>query len=112
MSKLSFLVTLSFLRPSWWWSLISRRSETDYDLILSRLAKDISEAQARLARVRTRDARASVLFTLYALAVWAAVVAFSWSMGFLQWDLREGEDPETRARRTLLWIPLALAPVV
>jgi len=112
MTVLSFLVTLSFLRPSWWWSLISRRSETDYDLILGRLQKDISESQARLAKVRTRDARASVLFTLYALAFWSAVVAICWSMGFLTWELREGEDPETRAKRTLMWIPLALAPVV
>ncbi|KAI0090120.1 hypothetical protein BDY19DRAFT_938581 [Irpex rosettiformis] len=50
----------------------------DYEQVLASLALDIQKRQTHLSEIRLRERRATLLFSLYALASWAAYVVIWW----------------------------------
>ncbi|KAJ3530117.1 hypothetical protein NM688_g7755 [Phlebia brevispora] len=47
----------------------------DYEQVLASLALDIQKRQTRLSEIRLRERRSTLLFSLYALALWVAYVS-------------------------------------
>ncbi|KAJ3916487.1 hypothetical protein F5877DRAFT_91728 [Lentinula edodes] len=73
--------------------LFFKQKEEDYDTILSTLANNIRKRQQQLSAIRLRERRATLLVTLYTLAVWVAYVSL-WYTDFLP------NIPEIRWRST------------
>ncbi|KAL7422131.1 hypothetical protein Q5752_002774 [Cryptotrichosporon argae] len=62
------------------------RREADYETVLARLATEVAEAKTRLAEIRLRERRFSLLVILYGLGLWGAWVGLWW-FGGLPWGL-------------------------
>ena len=61
---------------------LSQKEPEDYEQVLSSLALDIHKRQTRLAEIRLRERRTTLLVTLYAIAAWGVYVAL-WYAGFV-----------------------------
>ncbi|KAN0061322.1 hypothetical protein ACQY0O_006168 [Thecaphora frezii] len=109
MGLFNALVSGSFL--PWRWRA---KQETDYETILSGLAKDITEVQTRLTQIRTRERRASVTLTLQAFLVWALYTIVCWFLGLLSFGQESYEDGEEGSGSGLLlvWAPVVLSPIL
>ena len=66
---------LPFLQTCW-----LQTKEEDYENVLAAIALDIQRRQTRLLEIRLRERCATLLTTIYALAVWAVYVMV-WYMG-------------------------------
>jgi hypothetical protein len=82
---------------------LTQKGPEDYEEVLSALALDIHKRQSRLAEIRLRERRATLLVTLYAIAVWGVYVAL-WYGGFVH--IGEGRKMEG------LWKVVKGAPIV
>ena len=81
----------------------TQKDPEDYEQILSSLALDINKRQSRLAEIRLRERRTTLLVTLYAIAAWGVYVAL-WYGGFVHIGGGHGQR--------VLWKFLQLAPVI
>ncbi|KZV79386.1 hypothetical protein EXIGLDRAFT_735172 [Exidia glandulosa HHB12029] len=87
-------------------SWFSKKEPENYEEVLSALATEIAQRQARLADIRQRERRATLWFTLYAGAAWAAYVAL--------WYARLVPRASSRAavERMLAGAPVLAGPLV
>lgn len=92
----------------------------DYEQILASLAIDIQKRQTRLSEIRLRERRATLLVTLYALAVWGAYVSV-WYMGLLpsfqtlgmrRPGSEQGYQARERAEKLMKGVPVFVGPVL
>jgi endoplasmic reticulum junction formation protein lunapark len=54
----------------------------DYEQFLAKLSLDIQKRQTHLSEIRLRERRSTLLFSIYALALWIAYVSI-WYTGLL-----------------------------
>ncbi|KAF8967540.1 hypothetical protein BDZ97DRAFT_1755963 [Flammula alnicola] len=91
--------------------IFSKKSEEDYETILSNLADDIQKRQLKLSEIRLRERRSTLLVTLYTLAAWVAYVSL--------WYLNALPDLKTRSyvsnpsvERVLKGLPVIISPII
>ena len=89
-----------FLQTCW-----LQTNDEDYENALTAIALDIQKRQTRLSEIRLRERRATLLTTIYALAVWAVYVTV-WYMGGISNPLGH------QRQKTGLGKALTAAPVV
>ena len=88
------------------WNWFRRGSrETDYETILSALARDIASVQTRLTQIRTRERRASVTLTIQAFLVWALYTALCWWFALFRAELHNWS-------LLVVWLPVGGTPVL
>jgi hypothetical protein len=85
-----------------------RPQEEDYETVLQNLTLSIQRRQSQLSEIRTRERRATLLVTLYALAAWLLYVGV-WYMGFMG---EKGRRHASVTRKALITAPLLLGPVM
>ncbi|KAF9552577.1 hypothetical protein CPC08DRAFT_267828 [Agrocybe pediades] len=97
---------MSFLKR-----IFSKKNEEDYETILSNLANDVQQRQAKLSGIRLRERRATLTVTLYTLAAWVAYVSL-WYLNALP-DLKSGNYIVNRSvERAIKGLPVAVGPIV
>jgi len=94
-------LTHRFYRRAGW----LQTNDEDYEDALAAIALDIQKRQTRLSEIRLRERRATLLTTIYALAVWAVYVTV-WYMGGISNPLGH------QRQKTGLGKALTAAPVV
>ena len=77
--------------------------------MLELLALDIQKRQTRLSEIRLRERRTTLLFSVYALALWAAYVAL-WYTNFV--PNLSGHPRYSKFEKSVQVVPVFLGPVV
>ncbi|KDQ54254.1 hypothetical protein JAAARDRAFT_38419 [Jaapia argillacea MUCL 33604] len=89
-----------------------RKSEPeDYEQVLSSLASGIQKRETRLSEIRLRERRTTLLFTLYAIAIWAAYVSL-WYVGLLPVTSAGGSARSRQVEKVVWGIPIFAGPIV
>ncbi|KAI0942041.1 hypothetical protein AcW1_009635 [Taiwanofungus camphoratus] len=86
-----------------------RKQPEDYEHALAALAFDIQKRQTRLSELRLRERRATLLVSLYALALWAAWAAV-WYADLL--PVLSGRARNSAVERAAQAVPVFGGPVV
>jgi len=89
--------------------LFKRKTEEDYETILSSLAKNIEERQIRLSEIRLRERRTSLLVTLYTIASWVVYLAF-WYLNLLPSFF--GRHQNARVEKAGKALPIVVGPIL
>lgn len=86
-----------------------QKQPEDYEHALAALAFDIQKRQTRLSELRLRERRATLLVSLYALALWAAWAAV-WYADLL--PVLSGRARNSAVERAAQAVPVFGGPVV
>ncbi|KAI0338070.1 hypothetical protein BDW22DRAFT_1363449 [Trametopsis cervina] len=81
----------------------------DYEQVLAALASDIQKRQTHLSEIRLRERRATLLFSVYALALWIAYVSM-WYTGFL--PSLSGYARGSNVQMLVEGLPVFIGPIV
>ncbi|KAM6496453.1 putative integral membrane metal-binding protein (DUF2296) domain containing protein [Amanita muscaria] len=89
-------------------ALFKRKKDDDFETVLSKLADDIKNRQIKLSELRLRERRATLLATMYTLAVWGAYISL-WYMRMLP-RLHDGR--QRGVERAIKAIPVLIGPII
>jgi hypothetical protein len=81
-------------------------NDEDYENALAAIALDIQKRQTRLSEIRLRERRATLLTTLYTLAVWVVYVSV-WYMGAVP-----GPYHPRKLSKALAGAPVVIGPIM
>ena len=81
----------------------------DYEQVLASLALDIQKRQTHLSEIRLRERRSTLLFSIYAIALWGGYV----SLWYADW-LPQLTNKHSRSQyeRNARGIPVFIGPIV
>ncbi|PPQ92761.1 hypothetical protein CVT25_003870, partial [Psilocybe cyanescens] len=97
---------MSFIRR-----IFSKKTEEDYETILSNLANEVQERQLKLSEIRLRERRSTLVVTLYTLAAWGAYVSL-WYLNALP-GITDGTYVRNAGmERIVKVLPVAIGPIV
>ncbi|KAH9482111.1 Endoplasmic reticulum junction formation protein lunapark [Psilocybe cubensis] len=97
---------MSFIRR-----IFSKKSEEDYETILSNLANEVQERQLKLSEIRLRERRSTLVVTLYTLAAWGAYVSL-WYLNILP-SITDGTYIRNASMERLVKIlPVTIGPII
>ena len=85
-------------------------SPPDYEQILAKLALDIQKRQTHLSEIRLRERRATLAFSVYAIAAWLVYTVTWWLGGIAKLGGHEHND--SGAEAAFEGSPVFLAPVM
>ena len=77
--------------------------------MLALLALDIQKRQQHLSEIRLRERRTTLLFSVYALALWAAYVSL-WYVDFI--PTLSGHARRSNLERLVQAVPIFVTPIV
>ncbi|KAK0499435.1 hypothetical protein EDD18DRAFT_1151180 [Armillaria luteobubalina] len=86
-----------------------KKKEDDYETILASLAADIQKRQTKLADIRLRERRSTLLVTLYTFVAWVVYVVL-WYTGAL--PSLAGYYRNFRVEKAVKGIPVVVGPVI
>ncbi|KAI0685739.1 hypothetical protein BC835DRAFT_1382663 [Cytidiella melzeri] len=87
----------------------SKNETEDYEQVLAKLSIDIQKRQTHLSEIRLRERRSTLLFSIYALALWIAYVSV-WYTGLLP---TMSGHPRGSGMETLVeGLPVFVGPIV
>ncbi|CAL1698851.1 unnamed protein product [Somion occarium] len=87
----------------------SKSQPEDYEQVLESLASDIHKRQTHLSEIRLRERRSTLLFSIYAIALWGAYVSLWWK----EWLPKlTTHSWGSQYERTARGIPVFLGPIV
>lgn len=81
----------------------------DYEQVLALLALDIQKRQERLSEIRLRERRTTLLFSVYALALWVAYVSL-WYTDLV--PTLSGHARYSKFEKSVEAVPVFLGPIV
>ena len=81
----------------------------DYEQVLALLALDIQKRQERLSEIRLRERRTTLLFSVYALALWVAYVSL-WYADLV--PTLSGHARYSKFEKSVEAVPVFLGPIV
>lgn len=87
----------------------SQSRPEDYEQVLALLALDIQKRQERLSEIRLRERRSTLLFSVYALALWVAYVSL-WYTDFV--PTLSGHPRYSKFEKSVEAVPVFLGPIV
>jgi len=97
---------MSFIRQ-----IFSKKSEEDYETVLSNLANDIQKRQTQLSDIRLRERRSTLVVTLYTLAAWVGYLSL-WYMNALP-DLKAGRYIRNGGtEKVFKGLPVIMGPIM
>ncbi|KAF5322779.1 hypothetical protein D9619_000069 [Psilocybe cf. subviscida] len=91
--------------------LFSRRSEEDYETVLSNLADEVQKRQIHLSEIRLRERRATLQITLYTLAGWVAYVSL-WYLNVLPHFKHGVSFGGINVERMTKSVPVVIGPII
>ncbi|KAK7685486.1 hypothetical protein QCA50_011350 [Cerrena zonata] len=87
----------------------SKNQPEDYEQVLALLAIDIQKRQTHLSEIRLRERRSTLLFSIYAIALWGAYV----SLWYTDWLPKlTNQHLRSQYERTARGVPVFMGPVV
>ncbi|KIM38686.1 hypothetical protein M413DRAFT_447644 [Hebeloma cylindrosporum] len=97
---------MSFIRR-----IFSKKSEEDYETVLSNLANDIQKRQTKLSEIRLRERRSTLVVTLYTLAAWVGYVSL-WYLNALP-GLKDGRYIRNGStEKVFKTLPVIIGPIM
>ncbi|KAK0443975.1 uncharacterized protein EV420DRAFT_1575786 [Desarmillaria tabescens] len=94
---------------SFLFSLFRKTKEDDYETVLASLALDIQKRQTKLADIRLRERRSTLLVTLYTFVAWVVYVAL-WYTGAL--PSLAGYYRNLRVEKAVKGLPVVIGPII
>lgn len=88
----------------------NQTSPPDYEQILAKLALDIQKRQTHLSEIRLRERRATLAFSLYAIAAWL-IYTVAWWLGAIA-KIGGHEHSDGGAEAAAEGLPVFFGPIV